>query len=783
VSGLVPMKKHILAIILFSAVVPALAAQTAMRPPITSIRALHSLSNEEADKGLPVAFEATVTYIRNYERTLFVQDGDDAIFVLAPTDAAVKSGDRVLIKGTTGGSFRPIVVSSSITLLHHGERPTAVAARYDDLIHSRLDCRLVKVVARVRAADPVLSSDRKSTSLEISEDGNDIDVVVDSDDPAALGRLLDAEVEVTGAISGRFDGKMQQTGVLMHVTSLADIKILKPPPSDPWSLPITPMDQIIGNSRVKDLTQRVRVQGTITYYHPGTTIVLQSGSKSLLVMTLTRNDLHVGDVADVIGFPVVHDGFLGIERGEVTDSHIQAPVSPLPATWRLLSSSKNIFDLVSVEGQVVMEVREAAQDEYVLVEDGQLFSAIYRHEPATSNSPFLLTPMKNIAIGSKVRVAGICIPEDSNPFNSQVPFNILLRDFNDIEVIANPSWVNVRNLLILVSVLLVLVVAVSVWIGLLGRKVRRQTMALSASVEAEAATERRMAQLELRRSRVLENVNGSVPLAEVIEEIAEMTSFRLNGAACWCEIEDGARLGYFPPEPNDLRVIQVVIPSRDGPPLGRIFAGIPPTTPASETEEESLLVGARLATLAIETRRLYSDLLHRSEFDLLTDIHNRFSLDKHLDQLIEEARKNAGIFGLIYIDLNDFKQVNDLYGHHIGDLYLQEVAKRMKNQLRMGDQLARLGGDEFAALLPNVRHQTDVDEIAQRLERCFDAPFAADNYSLRGSASIGVAIYPNDGITKNSLLSAADAAMYERKHAMRRAAGQEEAPHTGSAKR
>lgn len=760
------MKKFIFAFIFVSA--SFLTAQPAGRAPLLSLRALHSLSNEEAAKGLPVAFEATVTYIRSYERTLFVQDGDLAIFVLAPTDTAVAPGDRVLIKGTTGGSFRPIVLGSSIAVLHHGPLPTPVEASYDDLIHAKLDCRLVSVRARVRAADPVLSSNRKSTSLEISEDGNDIDVVVDSDNAAALGGLLDAEVQVTGAVSGRFDGKMQQTGVLMHVTSLAGIKILKPAPFDPWSLPITPMDQIIGNSRLKDLTRRVRVQGTITYYHPGTSIVLQSGAKSLLVMTLTRNDLHVGDVADVIGFPMVHDGFLGIERGEVDDSHIQAPVAPLPATWRLLSSSKNIFDLVSVEGQVVMEVREAGQDEYVLVEDGQLFSAIYRHEQLNPNSPLVLAPMKQIAIGSKVRVTGICIPEDSNPFNSQVPFNILLRDFNDVAVIANPSWVNVRNLLILVSILLLLVIAVGVWIWLLGRKVRRQTTALSASIEAEAAMERRMAQLELRRSRVLEDINGSVPLAEIIEEIAEMISFRLNGAACWCEIEDGARLGCFPPEPNDLRIVRGVIPSRTGPPLGHIFAGIAPAIPCSEMEEEALLVGSRLASLAIETRRLYSDLLHRSEFDLLTDIHNRFSLDKHLDQFIEEARKDAGVFGLIYIDLNDFKQVNDLYGHHIGDMYLQEVAQRMKKQLRMGDQLARLGGDEFAALLSNVRNRADVDEIAQRLERCFDTAFAAEDYQLRGSASIGIAMYPNDGITKNSLLSAADAAMYARKHAMRK---------------
>ena len=174
-----------------------------------------------------------------------------------------------------------------------------------------------------------------------------------------------------------------------------------------------------------------------------------------------------------------------------------------------------------------------------------------------------------------------------------------------------------------------------------------------------------------------------------------------------------------------------------------------------------------LSSLAIETRRIYSDLRHRSEFDLLTDTHNRFSLDKHLDGLIEEARLNASIFGLIYIDLDEFKQVNDLYGHQVGDRYLQEVAIRMKHQLRSHDLLARLGGDEFAALVPMVRSRTEVEEIAQRLERSMDEPFLIENYSIRGSASVGIALYPEDGANKDSFLNAADAAMYVAKHSAR----------------
>jgi diguanylate cyclase (GGDEF)-like protein len=91
----------------------------------------------------------------------------------------------------------------------------------------------------------------------------------------------------------------------------------------------------------------------------------------------------------------------------------------------------------------------------------------------------------------------------------------------------------------------------------------------------------------------------------------------------------------------------------------------------------------------------------------------------------------------------------------------------MKRQLRSGDMLARLGGDEFAALVPVVHGRAAIEEIAQRMERCFDAPFAVEGYVLRGGASVGVALYPDDGTSPDSLLSAADAAMYVAKHTKR----------------
>jgi diguanylate cyclase (GGDEF)-like protein len=591
---------------------------------------------------------------------------------------------------------------------------------------------------------------------------------VDSDDARAFDGLLDSEVEITGVSSEEFDSKMQETGILMHVQSLSDIRVVERANSNVWSLPITPMDRTITVYHLQDSTERVRVHGTITYYQPGSAVVLQDGAKSIWIATLTYKPLRIGDEADATGFPDNHDGFINLVHGEVRDSLIRAPIIPLPANWETLTprgydSPGHHNDLVSIEGQVVTEVHEASQDEFVLAIGGKQFSAIYRHPDGP------VPASRKIALGSRVRVTGICVLEYSNPFIAQVPFKILLRSFDDIEVLQRPSLLNVRNLSLMVGLLLVIVAAVGARGWALERKVRQKTAALAIRIEAEAALERHSALLEQMRSRILEDINGSKPLANILEKIAETVSFMLDGAPCWCEIADGAKLGNCPPEPHGRRIASAKIEGRSGTPLGALMAALDPETPPAGREIAALSNGARLATLAIETRRLYTDLRRRSEFDLLTDIYNRFSLHKRLDVLMEEASQSGGIFGLIYIDLDRFKPINDTYGHHVGDLYLQEVAMRMNRQLLGGDMLARLGGDEFAALVALQHGRFDLEKIVARLESCFDDPFVIEGHVLKGSASIGVALYPENGATKDALLNAADAAMYAVKNGKRQA--------------
>lgn len=714
--------------------------------PLTTLKAVKLLSNAQASQGQPVAFEATVTYYRGYLKALFLQDGSDAIFARASTSAALVPGDRVLVKGTMEPGFRPIVVSSDITLLNHGSLPKPVPASFDELINSQYEWRLVTVRGVIRSADidQTDPEEERETLLGIATDGGTIGAYLDNYDENTLKGLLDAKVEITAAVGERFDGKMEKTAVLLRIQNLADIKVLKPAPADPWSLPITPSGEIMQAYHVSNLTKRTRVHGTVTYYEPGAALVLQTGDSSLWITTRSYAPMRIGDHADAIGFPSVNNGFLVLGGSEIRDNQVQAPITPEMLTWRELATSKHFDDLVSTDAKLVMQVREAAQDEYVLIADGHLFSAIYRHANAADN----LQPMKELQAGSTVRVTGICILETANPFSGNVPFDILLRTPNDIAVIAEPSWVNLRHLGWLIGLLMLALAALGAREWLVERRVRRQIGVL--------------AYVEQRRGRILEDINNSRPLAEILERITELVSVKLHGAACWCRLSDGTKLGNCPPDvtADSLRIVEKPIAARSGPAHGSVYTAFDSYTTPDLEEEEALSMGAGLATLAIETSRLYSDLVHRSEFDLLTDIENRFSFERRLEKLIHATRHAGGIFGLLYVDLNEFKQVNDLHGHRAGDLYLQQVALRMKRQLRPDDMLARLGGDEFAVLVANVRSRTDVEEIAQRLERCFEEPFIGDGFVVNGSAAIGIALYPDDGASKDSLLNTADSAMY-----------------------
>lgn len=175
---------------------------------------------------------------------------------------------------------------------------------------------------------------------------------------------------------------------------------------------------------------------------------------------------------------------------------------------------------------------------------------------------------------------------------------------------------------------------------------------------------------------------------------------------------------------------------------------------------------SRTAKLAVSLAEANEELTQQVLHDHLTKLPNRTLLEDRLNQAIHQASREHGHFALMFIDLDGFKAINDSLGHHIGDLLLIDVANRIRSIMRAHDTVARLGGDEFV-LLVDLKERDDAVTIADKLVTIINEPFHIQRHDLSVSASVGIAIYPEDGSTRHDLVINADAAMYHTKRSGR----------------
>jgi len=156
---------------------------------------------------------------------------------------------------------------------------------------------------------------------------------------------------------------------------------------------------------------------------------------------------------------------------------------------------------------------------------------------------------------------------------------------------------------------------------------------------------------------------------------------------------------------------------------------------------------------------------HLAHYDALTQLPNRSLFFDRLGQAIMLAKRNRQSVALLFIDLDGFKKVNDKFGHHIGDLLLEQVAERLILRVRESDTLARLGGDEFTLILNDFNGREDLVIVAKDIIESISVPFDLKGIAVKIGVSVGIARYPNEAHTKETLLIMADKAMYSAKAA------------------
>jgi diguanylate cyclase (GGDEF)-like protein/PAS domain S-box-containing protein len=182
-----------------------------------------------------------------------------------------------------------------------------------------------------------------------------------------------------------------------------------------------------------------------------------------------------------------------------------------------------------------------------------------------------------------------------------------------------------------------------------------------------------------------------------------------------------------------------------------------------ERTVELATANARLEA-EIEERRLAEERIrHLAHHDVLTGLPNRRLLEDRLEQAMGMAKRNGTHVAIQFIDLDLFKAVNDRFGHRVGDLLLQAVARRLCSLLREADTVSRVGGDEFVVVLPDVDSPAAVAETAQRVLEALGRPYTIEGREFITTPSIGISLYPRQGDDVETLISRADAAMYHAK--------------------
>ena len=199
----------------------------------------------------------------------------------------------------------------------------------------------------------------------------------------------------------------------------------------------------------------------------------------------------------------------------------------------------------------------------------------------------------------------------------------------------------------------------------------------------------------------------------------------------------------------------------------RVQAILAPLALVPATDADSELARYAAAEIAAATERLRAQrqLQHMARHDPLTGLPNRALFHDRLDSALARARREQAQFAVLYIDLDEFKQVNDSLGHAVGDALLQEVAQRLTACVRESDTVGRIGGDEFLVLLNSVHAPEQILHVAEKIRCSVAQPCVLSGHRVSVAASIGIACYPAQGEDGQLLIQRADEAMYAAKKA------------------
>jgi signal transduction histidine kinase len=410
----------------------------------------------------------------------FVQDGTAGIYVEGSTSPRYPHllSQFVEIEGVTGpGKFAPVIRERKFRVLGKAALPKPPLFPFSELANGQHDSQWAQVRGIVRSAAVDRSSWRESVlAMRVASEGGEFNVRVPIPHEQDFSSWVDSEVLIEGVCGSLYNTNRQLTGILFYVPRLSFIRVEAPATE-------VPLSELLRFAPAEGTRHRVRVRGVVGYQQQGNALFLQSQGKGLRVLTEQGTPLEIGDLVDVLGFPAMGDSAPILE--DAIFHRLEHEKEPEPVELNLDVPWEQ-FDGAVVTTDARLLNRQAQPDGLRLIlQRGDLFF------DATVPPGLVAERLLSIPLNSALRVTGICLVRSGGLWHTPESFRLLLRLPGDVVVRAKPSWWNSRHSLWILGITGGVLLAVLVWVVVLGRRLKEQMAVIRQKLRSSAVLEER----------------------------------------------------------------------------------------------------------------------------------------------------------------------------------------------------------------------------------------------------------------------------------------------------
>jgi signal transduction histidine kinase len=466
---------------------------------LTNAQQVRELDPETAVKNIPVRMSGVVTYYDAILFNLFFQDGTAGIFVLVAPDIStnIAAGQKIEVEGVSDkGDYAPIVKASAIRILGEGQLPVPHRVSIDQLFTGLEDGQWIEVSGVVRSAT-ILEGRHY---LNLAMNGQRVMTYVKDLNESDAIKLINTTIRLRGVCYSRYNMKRQLRVPWLAVSSLADIVVEQPSRGQPEEVSIASLAQFNSGGYYGNL---VKVSGVVTLQKPDGTLFIQNQGYGLYVQVAQPVELAPGDKVMVSGYSALGQYVPILEDATVQLIDHDEPPLPISADLETLLNAPESFDgvLVHLKASLMNLVESAGRQTLVLQSSNSIFTANIENAQADEH-------FKSLKLGSEIALTGVFAAQSpekwvpgvaqsreilvsSVPYSPPESVQILLRSYADVTVIRQPPWWTLSRLLWTIGIMILILLAGLVWVVVLGRRVRKQTMVIEEKIRRAGILEER----------------------------------------------------------------------------------------------------------------------------------------------------------------------------------------------------------------------------------------------------------------------------------------------------